>query len=169
MSIWRSGGTAKSLLSEHSPPTSCNYDFYEHVNVFVLIVLPYKYIIQSLRTWVAPNRMSCTVILKSNYGNYDMVGLWLWPPRSWLWHPWFTVHIFLLFCSHLRISLCACVLTACTEYTVKKENCGRGNEILNDVDSLSSTDAPGPTALNQLGQFIMKQSYLIALIITMVM
>lgn len=61
------------------------------------------------------------------------------------------------------------MLTACTEYTVKKENCGRGNEILNDVDSLSSTDAPGPTALNQLGQFIMKQSYLIALIITMVM
>ncbi len=61
------------------------------------------------------------------------------------------------------------MLTACTEYTVKKENCGRGNEILNDVDSRSSTDAPGPTALNQLGQFIMKQSYLIALIITMVM
>ncbi|KAF4109184.1 hypothetical protein G5714_010257 [Onychostoma macrolepis] len=54
------------------------------------------------------------------------------------------------------------------EYTVKKENCGGGNEILNDVDSLSSTDAPGPTALNQLGQFIMKQSYFIALIITMV-
>uniref|UniRef100_A0A671PAX5 Uncharacterized protein n=1 Tax=Sinocyclocheilus anshuiensis TaxID=1608454 RepID=A0A671PAX5_9TELE len=73
-----------------------------------------------------------------------------------------------LFCSHLRISLCACVLIVCTEYTVKKKNCGGENEILNDADSLSSTDVSGPTALNQLGQFIMKQSYLIALIITMV-
>uniref|UniRef100_A0A9J7YYU6 Piezo-type mechanosensitive ion channel component n=1 Tax=Cyprinus carpio carpio TaxID=630221 RepID=A0A9J7YYU6_CYPCA len=73
-----------------------------------------------------------------------------------------------LFCSHLRISLCACVLNVCTEYTVKKENCGGENEILNDTDSLSSTDVSGPSALNQLGQFIMKQSYLIALIITMV-
>uniref|UniRef100_A0A8C1PE97 Piezo-type mechanosensitive ion channel component n=1 Tax=Cyprinus carpio TaxID=7962 RepID=A0A8C1PE97_CYPCA len=73
-----------------------------------------------------------------------------------------------LFCSHLSISLCACVLNVCTEYTVKKENCGGENEILNDTDSLSSTDVSGPSALNQLGQFIMKQSYLIALIITMV-
>uniref|UniRef100_A0A673MMK9 Uncharacterized protein n=1 Tax=Sinocyclocheilus rhinocerous TaxID=307959 RepID=A0A673MMK9_9TELE len=73
-----------------------------------------------------------------------------------------------LFCSHLRISLCACVLIVCTEYTVKKKNCGGENEILNDTDPLSSTDVSGPTALNQLGQFIMKQSYLIALIITMV-
>ncbi|KAI2660312.1 Piezo-type mechanosensitive ion channel component 2 [Labeo rohita] len=55
-----------------------------------------------------------------------------------------------------------------TEYTVKKESCGGGNGILNDADSLSSTDASGPSALNQLGQVIMKQSYLIALIITMV-
>uniref|UniRef100_A0A672R5R8 Uncharacterized protein n=1 Tax=Sinocyclocheilus grahami TaxID=75366 RepID=A0A672R5R8_SINGR len=73
-----------------------------------------------------------------------------------------------LFCSHVRISLCSCVLIVCTEYTVKKEDCGGENEILNDADSLSSTDVSGPTALNQLGQFIMKQSYLIALIITMV-
>uniref|UniRef100_A0A8C2F651 Piezo-type mechanosensitive ion channel component n=1 Tax=Cyprinus carpio TaxID=7962 RepID=A0A8C2F651_CYPCA len=50
----------------------------------------------------------------------------------------------------------------------EKENCGGENEILNDTDSLSSTDVSGPSALNQLGQFIMKQSYLIALIITMV-
>ncbi|XP_043104872.1 piezo-type mechanosensitive ion channel component 2 [Puntigrus tetrazona] len=61
-----------------------------------------------------------------------------------------------------------CFAFSSEEYTAKKENCGGGNEILNDVDSLSSTDAPGPTALNQLGQFIMKQSYLIALIFTMV-
>ncbi|KTG36905.1 hypothetical protein cypCar_00028811 [Cyprinus carpio] len=61
-------------------------------------------------------------------------------------------------------------ISYCTskKYTVKKENCGGENEILNDTDSLSSTDVSGPSALNQLGQFIMKQSYLIALIITMV-
>ncbi|KAL1268419.1 hypothetical protein QQF64_033782, partial [Cirrhinus molitorella] len=55
-------------------------------------------------------------------------------------------------------------------YTVKKEKCSGGNGILHDVDSLhlSSTDVSGPSSLNQLGQFIMKQSYLIALIITMV-
>ncbi|XP_056321992.1 LOW QUALITY PROTEIN: piezo-type mechanosensitive ion channel component 2 [Danio aesculapii] len=52
------------------------------------------------------------------------------------------------------------------EYTVEKESCDGGHEILNDVDP--PPDQSGPSAVVLLGQFIMKQSYIIALIITMV-
>lgn len=64
--------------------------------------------------------------------------------------------------------MCDCVLNACTEYTVEDESCDGGSEILNVVDPLPSPDRPGPGALILLGQFIMKQSYITALIMMMV-
>ncbi|XP_039538846.1 LOW QUALITY PROTEIN: piezo-type mechanosensitive ion channel component 2 [Pimephales promelas] len=54
------------------------------------------------------------------------------------------------------------------KYTVETESCDGHNEVLDDVDPLPSPGRPGPSASAQLGQVIMKQSYIIALIITMV-
>ncbi|XP_052003940.1 piezo-type mechanosensitive ion channel component 2 [Xyrauchen texanus] len=52
------------------------------------------------------------------------------------------------------------------ESNVEKESCGRGDEILSDVDS--SAEHAEVSALILLGQLFMKQSYIIALIIMMV-
>lgn len=80
------------------------------MNVFVLIVLPWKHIIQSLRTWAAPNRTSCTVILNSTYGNDDMVGLWLWPPQELtLTSLIYCSYIFIILLTFKNLTVCLCV------------------------------------------------------------
>ncbi|ROI52198.1 Piezo-type mechanosensitive ion channel component 2, partial [Anabarilius grahami] len=99
----------------------------------------------------------------------DMVLVW---KRTWQDHEDSGVNSLILeddFPNCLALSPYTQKISYCTskKYTVENESSG-GNEILTDVDPLSSTDRPGPSAMILFGQFIMKQSYIIALIITMV-